>query len=143
MTNKGQTAPIFPAEAFKKRLRQDLMAAMRGRQERLAATLRTLIAAIDNREAPALSEVPADARVTGPTERASEIGRLRLSRLDIVRILRVEVSEREQAAATMERFGRSSQANRLRAESAVVARYLEELETASCDIGDTAAAIDR
>jgi uncharacterized protein YqeY len=114
-----------PATEIKDRMRSDLTAALRGRRTAVAATLRMLISAIDNREAPAIpASVPGanDFSAAAP----SEIERLRLSRLDIEHILQNEIAERVSAAAEMERVGRRDRAEVLRSEANLAKRYLEE-----------------
>ena len=86
----GATAPDA-AHDIKTRMRADLKAAMAARQSAAVATLRTLIAAIDNSEAPA---APQTAQTHDFLSGSAEVARLELSREDIDRILHVEIAER-------------------------------------------------
>ena len=118
--NTGATAPDA-AHDIKTRMRADLKAAMAARQSAAVATLRTLIAAIDNSEAPA---APQTAQTHDFLSGSAEVARLELSREDIDRILRVEIAEREAAATQMDELGQTTRAADLRAASALTRTYL-------------------
>ncbi len=114
-----------PAEALKQRLRGDLKAALTKRDAATAATLRTVIAAIDNAEAPPLAERSISAETAAAAApRSAEIERLLLSRADLAHILEAEIAERESAAIEMEKLGRSDRAAALRDEALLARRYL-------------------
>ena len=119
----GATAPDA-AHDIKTRMRADLKAAMAARQSAAVATLRTLIAAIDNSEAPA---APQTARTHDFLSGSAEVARLELSREDIDRILHVEIAEREAAATQMDELGQTTRAADLRAASALTRTYLSDL----------------
>jgi uncharacterized protein YqeY len=112
------------AETMTRRLRADLKTAMQARRTDEVRVIRALIGAIDNAQA-----VP-----TGPghqpyVERAfgdasGEVPRLRLSAGDVQAVFVREVEERRIAADEMARLAQQDRAEMLRAEAAVVARYL-------------------
>ncbi|MGV3554736.1 MAG: GatB/YqeY domain-containing protein [Croceibacterium sp.] len=105
------------AAAFRERLRDDLKAAMRARNEGEVRVLRALGAAIDNAQAVQLG----DEALRRFSE--SEIARRELTNDDIAELLAREHSERLEAAAEFERLGQAAEAERLRGEAAAVARY--------------------
>ena len=105
------------AAAFRQRLREDLKTAMRARNEGEVRLLRALGAAIDNAEAVPLG----DEELRRFTE--GEMARRELSDADIAELLARERSERLEAAADFDRLGQAAEAERLRAEAALVARY--------------------
>lgn len=107
------------ATAMKARLRADLSAALKGRRHDELSVLRTLLAALDNAEAP---EVPSR---LGMMERGpSEIERARLSHDDVARVLEAEANARETAARQLEEAGQTARAAALLAEAALARRYL-------------------
>jgi len=112
------------AREMKERLRSDLRAALRQRRADEARLLRTLVAAIDNAEAP-----PLEAGVSVDRHRfaarSAEIRRMVLSPEQVREVLIREVEERERAAAEMERLGRPDHAGVLRAEVMLAKRYLD------------------
>jgi uncharacterized protein YqeY len=105
------------AAAFRERLRDDLKAAMRARNEGEVRLLRALGAAIDNAQAVQLGDKALRRFNEG------EIARRELSDDDIAELLARERSERLEAAAEFERLGQAAEAERLRSEAAAVARY--------------------
>jgi uncharacterized protein len=90
---------------LKERLRADLTAAIKGRDELRAATLRLALTAITNEE------------VAGKTARE-------LSDDEVVRVLTREAKKRREAAEAFGQAGRSEQAERERAEGKVIDEYL-------------------
>jgi uncharacterized protein len=114
------------AAGMKARLRGDLRSAMKDRRTTEARVLRTLIAAIDNAEAP-----PAHSGQSQPVPHrvrsGGEVERLLLSRSDVRRILLAEIGEREHAAAELERLDRTDRAEALRAEATLARGYLEAI----------------
>lgn len=68
------------------------------------------------------SHAPADHRL-GPG--SAEVARRELSLRDVVGIVRAEIRDRTAGAVEYERLGRSEQADRLRAEAAVLLSFLE------------------
>jgi len=105
------------AAAFRQRLRDDLKAAMRGRNEAEVRLLRALGAAIDNAEAVPFDEVELRRFTDG------EMARRELAERDIAALLDRERAERLEAAADFERLGQGAEAERLRGEAELVARY--------------------
>lgn len=109
------------AAAFKDRLRADLKAAMQARATGEVSVLRTLIAALDNAEAvPSASDkhVP---RAFG--EPGGEVARLDLDDATIATVLANEADTRLAAAENYDRHGQDAEAQRLREEAALIARY--------------------
>jgi len=99
---------------IKTQMRADLLAAMKSMRSDDVRTIRALIAAIDNAEAPPISA----------GNNSSEVERLLLSDADVRNVLLIELSERETTAAEMERLGARDRADALRAEALVTRRYL-------------------
>ncbi len=90
---------------LKDRLRTDLTAAIKARDELRSSTLRMLLSAITNAE------------VAGKQARE-------LSDDDVVGVLSTEAKKRREAAAAFEGAGRTASAEKERAEAAVIADYL-------------------
>ncbi len=93
--------------ALKDRLRTDLTAAMKARDELRSATLRMLLSAVTNAE------------VAGKAARE-------LSDDEVVGVLTTEAKKRREAATAFDDGGRAEMAERERAEAAVIADYLPE-----------------
>lgn len=93
--------------ALKDRLRSDLTAAIKAREEVRSSTLRMVLSAITNAE------------VAGKEARE-------LSDDDIVGVLSTEAKKRREASAAFDDGGRPEMAERERAEAAVIADYLPE-----------------
>jgi uncharacterized protein len=93
--------------ALKDRLRHDLTAAMKARDDLRASTLRMVLTAVTNAE------------VAGKQARE-------LSDEDIVAVLTSEAKKRREAATAFEDAGRSESAAKERAEAEVIADYLPE-----------------
>lgn len=90
---------------LKERLRTDLTAAMKGRDELVTATLRMALTAIGTEE------------VAGKQARE-------LSDAEVVQVLTREAKKRREAAEAFANGGRPEQAEREKAEGEVLARYL-------------------
>ena len=90
---------------LKEKLRTDLTAAMKGRDELVTATLRMALTAIGNEE------------VAGKEARE-------LSDAEVVQVLTREAKKRREAAEAFAGGGRPEQADREKAEGEVLARYL-------------------
>jgi uncharacterized protein len=90
---------------LKDRLRSDLTAAIKGRDELRAATIRLALTAITNEE------------VAGKMARE-------LSDDEVVRVLNREAKKRREAAEAFTKGGRSDRADRERAEGEVIEEYL-------------------
>jgi uncharacterized protein len=93
--------------ALKDRLRSDLTAAIKAREEVRSSTLRMVLSAITNAE------------VAGKQARE-------LSDDDIVGVLSTEAKKRREAATAFDDGGRPEMAERERAEAGVIADYLPE-----------------
>jgi len=91
--------------ALKDRLRTDLTAAIKGRDEVRSSTLRMLLTAITNAE------------VAGKEQRE-------LSDDDVIGVLSTEAKKRREAATAFDDGGRIEMAAKERAEAAVIADYL-------------------
>jgi uncharacterized protein len=98
---------MTPMSALKDRLRSDLTASIKAREEVRSSTLRMVLSAITNAE------------VAGKQARE-------LSDDDIVGVLSTEAKKRREAAGAFEDGGRPEMAERERAEAAVIADYLPE-----------------
>ena len=105
------------AGALRQRLRDDLKAAMRGRNDAEVRLLRALGAAIDNAGAVPMADEELRRLDAG------EMARHELSDADVAELLAREVTERLEAAAGFDRLGKTVEAERLRTEAALVARY--------------------
>jgi uncharacterized protein YqeY len=90
---------------LKEKLRTDLTAAMKGRDELVTATLRMALTAVGTEE------------VAGKEARE-------LSDAEVVQVLTREAKKRREAAEAFENGGRPEQAAREKAEGEVLARYL-------------------
>jgi uncharacterized protein len=98
---------MAPMSALKDRLRTDLTASMKARDELRSSTLRMVLTAITNAE------------VAGKTQRE-------LSDDDIVSVLSSEAKKRREAATAFDEAGRTEMASKEKAEAAVIADYLPE-----------------
>ena len=103
---------------------------MKGRDRVTVAALRSALAAIENAEA---IEVAAPARQHAGSEHvaggvvglgASEAQRRAVTDAEVVALVQGQVDERAHAARDYDRVGRPADAERLRAEADVLARYL-------------------
>lgn len=115
---------VDAAKEIKLRLRADLRAALRDGRGAEVKMIRSLLAAVDNAEAPPL---PAGQTAPGEdaTNRSAEVKRLRLDEAQVRAALLAEIEEREGAAVELERLERTERAASLRAEAAVGRRYLK------------------
>jgi uncharacterized protein len=112
------------ASQMKERLRTDLRAAMKDRNVLRSRVIRSLVAAIDNAEAPAL---PLDRKTPVQHQfeiRSAEVERLRLDWPAVRAIVRAEFQERERAAAEFDRLEIHDRAAELRTEAGVIEHYL-------------------
>jgi uncharacterized protein YqeY len=100
-------------------MRVDLRIAMRERDQAAVRALRSALAAFANAEAPAL-----DGRGPAPSVGLVDQARLELSADDLQRLLCREIDERTAAAAEYDEVGRATAADDVRAEVAVLRRYL-------------------
>ncbi|MFC6286865.1 GatB/YqeY domain-containing protein [Nocardioides sp. GCM10027113] len=110
--------------SLKDRLRTDLTAAMKSRDEVRSATLRMVLTAIANAE------------VAGKSARE-------LSDDDVVGVLSTEAKKRREAATAFEEGGRTEMAAKEKAEAAVIADYLPEQLSEEEVAGIVSAAIEQ
>jgi len=110
--------------ALKDRLRTDLTAAMKARDEIRSGTLRMVLSAVTNAE------------VAGKTARE-------LTDEEVVGVLSSEAKRRREAATAFDDGGRAEMAERERAEAAVIADYLPEQLTEEEVVAIVTAAIDQ
>lgn len=111
------------------RMRQALPEAMRARDKVAVSALRATLASLDNAEAVpvdeaelrglALEHAPAGVGVT-------EAARRELSERDVTDIVRAEATERLDAAAQLATPKHADRVARLRAEAAVLLRFLDD-----------------
>ena len=101
------------------RMKADLLTARKARDKVTEVALKRALAAFANAEAP-----PAEDKVNMFGEGPKEVARLELTAEDHARIIEAELAEAEAAAQQYEAGGQTEAADRLRAESAVLARYL-------------------
>jgi uncharacterized protein YqeY len=106
--------------AIRKRLKSDLLSSMKSKDTVAISVLRSLLAALDN-----ASAVPVDATHVRVFGRSGDVPGKALSAADCEDILTEELRSRSVAAAEYVRLGRDTEAARLRAEIAVVERYVE------------------
>lgn len=111
-------------ERMKARLRADLVAAMKDRRTVEAKVLRTLVAAIDNAEAPAADPGAKAADLHDFHSGSAEVERRLLAPARVREALLAEVDERERAAAEMDRVQQTDRAAALREEALLARRYL-------------------
>jgi uncharacterized protein len=123
------------ADDIRTRMRRDLTVAMKARDKRAVATLRSTLAAIDNAEA--VENEAVDAAAGGGHQRggaiagaalgvgAAEVERRALTAAETQAIVRRELAERETAANAYERAGQAPHAERLRAEAELLNAYLD------------------
>ena len=113
-------------------LRQGLIAAMKARDSVAVSALRSAIAAIDNAEAVDVAPEPASLvgseHVAGAVAGvgSTELPRRTLDDAEMEAIVRAQMDERVAAAQQFDELGATERAEQLRAEAAVLARYLPE-----------------
>jgi hypothetical protein len=116
--------PEDAARDTKTRLRADLRTALKEGRALEAKVIRSLVAAIDNAEAPP-SEEQTDPGNHSPRGRSGEVERLLLSGSEVREVLSAEIHERERAAEELERLGVKDRAEALRSEALLARRYLD------------------
>lgn len=124
------------------RMREALPEAMRARDKAAVSALRGTLAALDNAEAVPVGTAPrAGALEASPVGvGATEAARRELDERDVADIVRAEASERLEAAAQLTAPVHAARAERLRAEAAVLLRFLDTTEDpADGAAGDVAA----
>lgn len=113
------------AQTMKSRLRADLRGAMKAGNADEAKLIRSLIAALDNAEAPPVRAGTGAMDQHRFRDGSAEIARLDLEAAQVRAILAAEAAERDQAAAEMDRLARPDRAAALRAEAHLARRYLD------------------
>lgn len=120
-----------PPTGVEQQMRRALPAALKARDEVTVSALRSTLAAIENAEAVATSGTPTPVIGTGGVVGAAsgvgatEVARRELSDREVALIVRSEITERQGAAAVYEPAGHTDHARRLRAEAAVLSKYLD------------------
>lgn len=116
MSNDSPTEPSAKdaVEPLRARLSADLRAAMKVRDQEALATLRCLLAVLDNAGAQ-------DPKAFGSSV---EVPRRSLTQSELQTLLQAEVTSRRTAVIEYERGGRHQEAARLRAEIMLVSRYV-------------------
>lgn len=109
---------------MKARMRADLRAAMKDGRGDDARLIRSLIAALDNAEAPPARSGNSAAEQHRFLSGSADVERLSLDAERVRAILLAEIEEREQAAAEMDRLDRPDRADAIRAEARLAASYL-------------------
>ena len=102
-------------------MKADLLTARKSRDKTTEVALKRALSAFDNAAAPAVDEKP---NLPGVGHGTTEVPRLELTLDDLARIVRAEIAEAEAAAQQYEAGGRADAAAQLRAESAVLGRYI-------------------
>jgi uncharacterized protein YqeY len=119
-----------PADRLRARLRRDLTTAIKARRSDEVATMRTLMAAIDNAEAAGVR--PPTSGTSSSSEdfagAVSGVGsgdapRRELDEAELDEILAAEITDRCAQAEDFEVLGRPDDALRLRDQAAVIKRY--------------------
>lgn len=103
------------ANAMKTRLRTDLRASMKAGRSDEARLIRTLVAAIDNAEAPPLSAGHTATDQHRFHDGSAEVERLSLSQAQVRALLLAEVQEREHAITELKRVNMPDRAEVLHA----------------------------
>ncbi len=103
-----------PAARLKTRMRRDLAQAMKAKHTEDIAVLRSVLAAIDNAEAPD------PASLSGQT---GEIERLALTQADVQAVLGQAIRDCEQAAAELAGLGQGERAGALLRQAVIARRY--------------------
>jgi uncharacterized protein YqeY len=118
----GRERAILSAmTTISQRLRGDLTTAMKARDRTAMAVLRSALAAIDNAEA-------VDAAGSAPRRGlfANEAARRHLTEDDVRAVLAAQHEELDLAIAELDRLGDSGRSIELRAQAAVLDRYLTD-----------------
>lgn len=113
-------------------MRDDLKTAIKAKDRVAVTALRSALSAIENAEALPLDETPTGVsgseHVAGASVglRATEATRRELTEAELQAIVADEVRDRVTTGAEYERLGQAEAAARLRAEAAVLDRYLDQ-----------------
>jgi uncharacterized protein YqeY len=122
-----------PADQWRARLRQSLLAARKVRDATRVSVLRCALSAIDNAEAPEAAAAPVgpvvdEGTIAGAVRGlgAGEAARRDLSAQEVRDVVVAELTERTAAADTFDALGEPDRAASLRAEVAVLAELLAQ-----------------
>jgi uncharacterized protein YqeY len=107
------------AGSLRRAIHADLLGAMKAQDSIATAALRSVLSALDNASAVPISSVP------GPVlGRSGDVPRKELTETDCRNIISAEARARSVAAEEYVRLGRSDAVARLRAEQAIIERYV-------------------
>lgn len=113
------------AEQLKGKLRADLLVAMRARDDAATATLRQLLAALDDAQAVPVETARSRYEVRRFGGPGVEVPRVALDAAAIIRLLAREAAVREDAAMQLDRHGRPDAAATMRAAAALIRSYAD------------------
>lgn len=120
-----------PAEAWRTKLRDALLAARKNHDSARVSALRSALSAIDNAETPdgVQLDAPSSGTIAGGVVGlgSAEVARRRLSDEQIRELLRAEVDERLSAADEFTAGGHAERATSLREEAGVLADLLGDV----------------
>jgi uncharacterized protein YqeY len=108
------------ASLMRARIKADLRDAMKSRRTVTVATLRSLLAAIDNAEA-----VDGTAVVNPVIGRSNDVPRRELSEAEVRQLVQREADEYAGAVATYERLGLAEELEKVRLKLEVTRQYLK------------------
>jgi uncharacterized protein YqeY len=109
--------------ASRRQMKADLINAMKSREHLKVATLRSVLAALDNAEAvPVSGQRTVAEPVIGQSH---EVPRKVLSEEEITQIIQREIDERKAASTEYLRLGQLDEAARLQSAAALIAAYLQ------------------
>ena len=117
--NSPNQPKAMPSVLLVERLRADLRNAMKARQSGVVLALRKMLATIDN-----ASAVEVDTSFVPLTGITNDVPRRERSEAELLDLLRVEADERRSALAEYERLGKHAEAEQLRLEVELFARYV-------------------
>jgi uncharacterized protein YqeY len=120
-----------PADEWRTRLRNALLAARKDRDTARVSALRSALSAIDNAETPdgAQLDAPSSGKIAGGVVGlgASEVARRQLSETQIRELVHAEIDERLTAAAEFTAGGHAERAAMLRTEAAALTDLLGDV----------------
>jgi len=124
----AETAPVSSfqdkAEAMQTRMREDLRTAMLAKSAREVAVLRVCLAAIDDAQAIPVGDNHLKYEVKAFGDRSVEVPRLPLDETRLRAVLAREMEDRLKAAAQFDQHGFTDRSAALRADAAIIGRYL-------------------
>jgi uncharacterized protein YqeY len=114
-------SPIPPADRLVARLKADLLVARKAKDGAAATACRTLLAAVENAEAPPIDTAGAAAPAT--VGRLVDVARHELTEADLEAIVEHEIADRLDTIEQIAPYDRAAEVDALRAEVAVIERY--------------------